>query len=998
MRNKINILLFVIMCLFYAFKACSEVNIVPLTGALRVSVIISSICQYPISGSYNPQITKGSIGAGWQCSLDTDLQISKEIDFYTINAYCSKFVFSLNDDGTFSSGGSDRAALTFSNNNYILTANNGERLTFDPEGTLKSVQDISGKTAEISRDSNARISSWSIKSDKVESFSADDMLSSGGNEKATVSDGCSVKWNDNGTVSGLSAENKDFNFVYDKNSRLAKITIGNKEILASFEYDSSGKLISMTEPNHEYSFTYYEDNRVKTVEDQMGDDIYVEYEIIDGLNNCTVWNLTKFTETIYVLDKGKTVVTQSPIDSDVEFSAVINLTTGERTITNHLSGNTYVIKGDSKGNLQVSSNLMGFTPLVSDCNFLDSVTKNINDAEYFRESTVPSEFEVTESRAKIKDDGVMKDYLGNIIQVINKNFNAASLYYDKNNRLIKMATPSGGEYLYEYTDDGKTKKITNPFGNVQEYTYLPDNRVVISLPDNECVSISYDEWGFPLEIKEPQERETIITYSNRGEIETVELKGLDLQSFLSSLEDGLIALQSNTYGSWLFRDSFDGCLTRISPDGDVVSFNLSKKQLVSVSDSEEQILENYSYNKNGQLKEISTPQVSLSYKYDDRGRLVEKKYNKENFGVDFSYNKRDLVSCISDTGGFKTEYITDNAGKLVEIKNKKTGNFKIEYSNNGLIESIIYPNGITVRKSYDKAERLTQYICAHKNKELNNVSFQYDSLGNVVDVNNNGNTEKYHYDSLCHITGIMYQDGRKESFSFDKWGNFSSKKLLLSTDNQSRITTAKSGDCYLKFSYGYNNLLSKVESDGKNILEVYYNPVDNLPAMTVDSSGDKTGYIFIDNNLYAVIDDKKSEITRYIYIPGTDVCIALVRADGLVLYPVSDPSGTITALYDNNGNLLSKRTFDALGRLEGEDKLNIALGFQGALSLLNNRVVFNEDGQYLVEAQRLLSKIAPVPGKYALDFTNKLSYLDGNPRKNVNPQKDKNNNLELLDE
>lgn len=980
-----------------ASESIGSVDINTASGTIDAQFSLFNISAYPLSFKYNPEISKGSVGSKWETSLDANLQLSDDVPIFTVTAYCSKFLFIKNENGKFESGGGLGSKFEFINGDYTLTSNIGEKLTFDDKGNLKTIQDESGNTSVINRNSSDFISGWDTKSDRIKTFSIDSALSG---KTFASNENAKVERNSAGQITSIKAD-RQFDFIY-KNSLLSEILVNGISRYA-FHYDKKGLLSRLKEPEHDYALSYYKDDKIQSIDDARGDSIYVEYDSDTAKAPDTqfvyVWNMTQFLRTQYKYTKDTVEITEGPIDSDDFLFGTIDRKTGIRT-SKSIKGDKLEIVPGKEGNFVVNTSLRGFTPYQIQYSFNNLVLKNKNGIEYFKDLLSPSDFTTEKILSEIKDEGVIRDLNKNITGMIFNGIEKMKYTYSKDGSLMeKITTASGNEIFMTYDKEGRIIRIADSLGNKTSYRYSQNSTDII-YPNGTQTKIVYDENSLPSEILDPLGRKTLIQYQNTLIPQSVELCNFDTQSYNESQDDGLYSVSSNLFGTWLFIDNEDLTISRISPSGTITNYDLDKNnQILTIMDSEDRKIVRYSYDKYLQLIDASTDSCRLKFDYDDYGRLARKTYEKE-LSIDFDYDKKDAIRTVTDSSGLSLQYIRDANGKLVAISSDKTGTFKISYYDSGLKRDITYPNGVVLKWVYDKEDKITQYSILLPDGTARSAKLDYDKIGNIIKIDNNGTTVKFSYDELGHLTQIGDSKGRAVELSFDIWGNllklgnneskFTSPALfqeinsiLLGYNESSAITNYSDSVKEAKVSYDYDNRLNSIKFvDGKNI-SLTYAPVDNH-LYSVTNGEEETRYYFLENQLYATKNLSSDKSTKYIYIPGENICLAILRPDGKVQYPLGDVFSSITDLTDRKGQTTHSRAFNTLGMLKTSDILDIPTGYGGYLSLDNGNILFAKNGAVLLKAMRTFGTKAQQPGNVNLYFTNKLSFMGNMPLTNLN--------------
>jgi YD repeat-containing protein len=128
-----------------------------------------------------------------------------------------------------------------------------------------------------------------------------------------------------------------------------------------------------------------------------------------------------------------------------------------------------------------------------------------------------------------------------------------------------------------------------------------------------------------------------------------------------------------------------------------------------------------------ELIELSTPQGTLKYEYDNLGRLWK------------------LIKNETAT----TEYEYDEASRLVSILNPHNELTEFFYDDDGKLTRKNFHNGTYELYSYDPRSRLTEIVLKKSNNDvLSSYQYVYDAVSNIVSRTSNGVTTEFTYDLI----------------------------------------------------------------------------------------------------------------------------------------------------------------------------------------------------------------------------------------------------------
>ena len=245
------------------------------------------------------------------------------------------------------------------------------------------------------------------------------------------------------------------------------------------------------------------------------------------------------------------------------------------------------------------------------------------------------------------------DQRGRLIKEIERPFDAdnpfndtttpslvTAYHYDKDDRLVKVVDPRGGETTYSYDGLGQLLEETDPIGNKTVYTYDLANRTVeVELNDIETdgVTIKKRTWkrksdarGRLIESIEPDGAKTKYEYDDRDLLVAL----VDRDGVRKEYEYGLL--------NELLKDTFD-------PTG-------------------ENLVNQYQYDLVGRsTKYIDPSGQETTYSYDGIGRIVSSQLPGETTPRTLTYGADGRLQSRSLPSGIALNYTYDNAGRLATM-------------------------------------------------------------------------------------------------------------------------------------------------------------------------------------------------------------------------------------------------------------------------------------------------------------------------------------------
>lgn len=389
----------------------------------------------------------------------------------------------------------------------------------------------------------------------------------------------------------------------------------------------------------------------------------------------------------------------------------------------------------------------------------------------------------------------------------------------------------------------------------------------------------------------------------------------------------------------------------------------------------------YTFDKNGQLLSHKDQNGNTdTYTYNDKGRLsgVKGANGGELF---FTYNKEGYLIRVKDHTEREVQ-IWYKYGKLWKFINASGYTYTYAYNENGKLESVLTPRGITgvkneydakgrvlkqtmpdgcvVELGYDDADMRTylkepngNLISYDSDDKCRNIrtsyedgeeSWQYNDQNlRTLYVDKNGNKTRYRYDDKGNLTGITNALGEKAEFTYDKEGRMltasqGGKKLLGNTyDEKGRLI--ETSDALLrsrKTAYDEKGLPVLLTQPDGSSFQIIRDERGNVVKIT-DPYGGETCYTYDDLNRVEAATDAEGNITHYEYDERNHL-LKVTNPEGNTRAYAYNESGKPVQMEDFDGGVLSivynamgkpekltdkegretKRTYNEIGKLQEE--------------------------------------------------------------------------------
>jgi RHS repeat-associated protein len=725
---------------------------------------------------------EGPFGFGWSASLDArieelipgDVTNPLPIQVQVVQENGSTTLFTRDESSDeYVALGRVQAELSFDEGADTWTYVRAliETLTFDASGRLTAQQDLNGNQVTVARDGNGKITSLEAAGDR-------ELL---------------ITWTGDRITQVTDSAARTVSYAYDTNGDLVTVTAVDGAV-TTYAYDSAHRILTVTKPGGGVVTNAYDsEGRVTSQTDPIGRETTFAYAE-------EPWNYAQIT-TIIAPDGSQTV-------EEYVHGAMVSQTRAAGTAYEATTLNTY----DADLNLVSTTDPAG--ALTSFTYNGDGRTLTLTDA---LDHTTTFTY----------------DALGNVTSVIDPLGRETVYTYDADGNRLSEHLPSGAqqiwtfnsngtvathedalgnETVYTYSPAGLVVSVEDPTGRVTETTYNDAGSVVSTIdPAGKVTEYTVDEIGRVLTSTDPLERATTYAYDADGNMVAVvdpanaeTVSTFDLAGQLTSTTDALLGVTTYAYtlggrletttqpGSITSTNEYDGLgqlLESTDPLGRTTAYAYDQAGnitlvtypsgvqvaseynllglLVSATDAnaEETI---YAYDEAGQLISSTDPlmrETTTTYTLDG---LVDTVTLPDNSEETYLYDDAGRLIEFLDADGFSTEYAYDDAGRAIETT--RPGGLVTEwtYDTAGRVSSETRPDLTTLEYTYDDAGQLIEIDPSASGATT--VQFDYDLVGNRVEIIDATGTSEYQYDLLERLVQETDGSGNSVGYAWDALG------------------------------------------------------------------------------------------------------------------------------------------------------------------------------------------------------------------------------------
>ena len=337
------------------------------------------------------------------------------------------------------------------------------------------------------------------------------------------------------------------------------------------------------------------------------------------------------------------------------------------------------------------------------------------------------------------------DELGRVRSIVYPDALSESFAYDGLGNLLTNVDRAGRTTRYTYGIESKPLSISRILGATQEVT----------------VAFSYDSLMNLTRITDPLGR-TVKSYVLDNEDRPVQIMNVDSQQMtvVYGLGDKVKTVTrfdgtqvTNTYDK-------DGRLWMTAFPGTTNTF---------------------AYYRNDLLKTVANEAGIISNTYDTVNRLTSVTQCAPSGNVSYTYLPAGNVSSVVSVAG-TTIYAYDAAERVSSVERQGSSVLFSYNTNNGLMSSMTYPNGVQCSYQYDVMDRITGITwTGPQTNVLRSFAYGFDAAGMITNIlRETGEGIGYTYDTLDRLTGERHTDPQggtmwDSAYSYDLAGNRLSK-------------------------------------------------------------------------------------------------------------------------------------------------------------------------------------------------------------------------------
>ncbi len=555
-------------------------------------------------------------------------------------------------------------------------------------------------------------------------------------------------------------------------------------------------------------------------------------------------------------------------------------------------------------------------------------------------------FKDLESYSYVYDDE------GNLVSSVDLSKETSQFAYNSNNQLIEATSPLGKKYKYEYDDNVTDRliKAISPTGITNSIDYDENNNPIRTRINNTEAFSDIEETNYYIRARGTN---AYINIKPDKNLEVLENTCSHDKFKIILLPNNRVKIQYTILNNYYLKDNNSILKLEYGDTNNI--FELIKHT-------------NKSYS-------IASVTSNLAVTLEDNNSLSLTTYNEDNSNQQFLFEKMDSKLFIESSSTYTSD------GRFIKsIKDSLNNEISYNINNtNGLINSIIDPNGNSTNYTYDNKLRITNitkdnHNVSYEYNDDNNLSkiihgtknyiFNYDEFNNPssVKINNNTLVNNYYEDNNGNLNKVLYGNNHEINYTYDSLDRLESIIKSNDTyknyyDNLGRITKITSNNDLYKYDYDFakrlstfkynnyetnynydkeNNVIEKIEELNNNKYTYNYEYNNESSLTKLSHNNQDFNYIYDILGRLEESNINNTYKTKYKYITygnKTSTTIKEVDDNGIIYNYIYDKLGNITEIYKNN-SLTNKYYYDTHSQLIKED------------NILNNQTILYEYDNY----------------------------------------------------
>ena len=578
-----------------------------------------------------------------------------------------------------------------------------------------------------------------------------------------------------------------------------------------------------------------------------------------------------------------------------------------------------------------------------------------------------------------------------------KSSSGKNLSYSYANRQI-TATDNGRSTVKEYDAQGNVRKVTDPLTTV-EYRYYSSGKPSEISCNGNTVRMEYDEAGNSTLLDDPDAGRMTSVYDAEGKIQS-QTDGRGVKLSFSYDDWGRLSSRSGASADIVYSyDRYDNVVSAVHGGNRMVPVYDRYNRVVAenryYSDGETQA-HKYEYDKfNNITKETFTDELSVDYTYDSYGNCTSYIIDGDTVWAERQTDGLTFKESVF-SGKLTRTRVLDNSGCLKNLdlykadKRLRSMKYKYDGATGNMTSRENAGSGVAENFSYDALDRLVKSEVRFVAK-LDTFLYRGDSTKDYyaggspivnpgISIGNNKrfdewNTTEYTYSA----------DGNILSFPIAGNYTYSNEKphaVIGVTNPGGKIPSTVQDIDYNDI--GKTDRISERKSDGWHLLDFYYGPDNERWTAELQIDIEDVKSVHYGNDYEKV--EERGNVREFTYLGNGLLHYRENGGQGKLLYMFTDAQGSITDIFDADGNSVFQAEYDPWGNMTVKrNDIGFIRGYTGHEMLPEFGLINMNGRMYDPRIGRFLSPDNYIQMPENSQNFNRYSYCLNNPLKYTDP-------------
>ena len=449
------------------------------------------------------------------------------------------------------------------------------------------------------------------------------------------------------------------------------------------------------------------------------------------------------------------------------------------------------------------------------------------------------------------------DELGRLLQDIGAAAQTTQYTYDNNDNVTATVDPRGNAFKQAFDPLQRLYQSEDPYQSLVQYGYdQRDNLISVTDQRGLSTTYSYNEHNQVETLTSPDTGVTTFTYDKAGNIAT----RTDARNVTAQYSyDVLNRLRTVTYAD--------------DPTRNIVYLYDQSNTDSGASP------ENYNAGI-GRLTTLTDHSGTTTFRYDDRGNVLEDKRTVKvgdtdyTYTVQYQYDLSNRLITLIYPDGTETTYAYNALGEVTGIEADIAGDFlsttlaeNISYQPFGPIKQLTWGNGLTLSRTFDQDGRLvTQRISSIQDltygfddnsnitsildgiDETYNFTYGYDKLNRLAQDTSAQTEYEYRYDVIGNreeksTTDVANNTATTESYTYAEQSNRLATKNATTYQYDQVGNTLNDGE--YRYQYDATNRMNSASSASNTPLASYrYNAMGQRTVKKLTQTGESLVFAY----------------------------------------------------------------------------------------------------------------------------------------------------------